>query len=237
MSKKYKNKTCVYCAENLSSTGDHIFAKEFFLKNQRANLPKAPSCRRCNNDKSKLEHYLTTILAFGGRHDDALDNLKKMVPKRLKKNRKLHKRLSSEMKKVWLLQDSGIYSKQTSLKIEGKAILELMDYIVRGIYWRNYKKVLEKDTFVTNLALTNYGEEYFNKHFFSVEGFEFYSESLGSETIAYKGVIDPLNSNFSSWIISFYGGLKMYDSTLQKDDVSERIGAITVPEYMISQNQ
>ena len=235
MSKKYKNKVCVYCAENLSVTGDHIFAREFFLKNQRANLPKAPSCKKCNNDKAKLEHYLTTILAFGGKHDDALDNLRKLVPKRLNKNIKLHNRISSEMKKVWVLQDSGLYLKQTSIRIEGKAILELMNYIVRGIYWLHCKKVLAKGTFIRALALTKHGEEYFDKHFFSVEEFEFYSASYGSGTITYKGVKDPLNTDLSSWVFSFYGGLKMYDYTGQKDDVSEKLGAITVPEHMINQ--
>ena len=78
MGKKYKDKVCVYCSEMLSTAGERIFAREFFLKHQRVNLPKAPSCNKCNGDKSLLEHYLTAILPFAGRDDDALENLTKM---------------------------------------------------------------------------------------------------------------------------------------------------------------
>ena len=68
MSKKFKSQRCAYCAEREAVTGDHIFAREFFLPSARANLPQAPICEQCNNEKSKLEHYLTTVLPFGGRH-------------------------------------------------------------------------------------------------------------------------------------------------------------------------
>lgn len=78
MSKKFIDKKCAYCTENLSTTGDHIFAREFFLGNQRANLPKVPSCCECNNEKSELEHYFTSISPFGWRHDDASKNLRKI---------------------------------------------------------------------------------------------------------------------------------------------------------------
>lgn len=96
VSKKFKNKTCIYCANATSETADHVFAREFFLLNQRDGLPKVPSCQQCNKEKSDLEHYLTALLPFGGRHENAKDNLKKMVPKRLKKNKKLHRELSEK---------------------------------------------------------------------------------------------------------------------------------------------
>jgi hypothetical protein len=95
-SKKYKNKTCVYCAkEQASSTEDHIFAKEFFLENKRGNLPQVPACDACNNKKFELEHYLTSVLPFGGQHSDSIDNLSSKVPKRLRKNKPLHDKLKT----------------------------------------------------------------------------------------------------------------------------------------------
>jgi hypothetical protein len=57
MSKKYKGKTCVYCATEKSSCPDHVIAREFFPIDERSNLPKVPSCVSCNNKKAKLEHY------------------------------------------------------------------------------------------------------------------------------------------------------------------------------------
>jgi hypothetical protein len=37
----------------------------------RSQIPQVPACIRCNRDKSDLEHYLTAVLLFGGRHANA----------------------------------------------------------------------------------------------------------------------------------------------------------------------
>ena len=60
--------------------GDHVFARQLFPVSERDNLPKVPCCDQCNNDKSRLEHYLVTVLPFGAQHADSLSNLKTMVP-------------------------------------------------------------------------------------------------------------------------------------------------------------
>lgn len=100
MSKKFKGQRCAYCAERDAITGDHIFAREFFLPSARADLPQAPICQECNNEKSKLEHYLTTVLPFGGQHSASLENLTSMVPKRLRKNARLHSKLAAGRRKT-----------------------------------------------------------------------------------------------------------------------------------------
>jgi hypothetical protein len=92
-SKRFKGLLCVYCLERKSVTGDHVFAREFFLPAQRSDLPQVPVCECCNNEKSRVEHYLTTLLPFGGRHSDSTENLKKQVPKRLERNHRLHSEL------------------------------------------------------------------------------------------------------------------------------------------------
>lgn len=98
MSKKFREKLCAYCAKNTSiPQGDHLFAREFFLENDRNDLIKVPACDKCNNEKSRIEHYLTTILPFGGLHADAEQNLSAMVPKRLSKNKRLHSDLQLGM--------------------------------------------------------------------------------------------------------------------------------------------
>jgi hypothetical protein len=81
MSKKYKGKVCVYCGKEPSTTGDHVFAREFFLVKHRDGLPQVPSCDKCNGEKSALEHYLTAVLPFGARHRNASQALQTMVPK------------------------------------------------------------------------------------------------------------------------------------------------------------
>lgn len=99
MSKKYKGKTCVYCAvPNSSEDGDHVVSREFFLPEKRANLPIVPACKTCNNTKSKLEHHLTAVMPFGGQHADSNESLSTMVPPRLAKNNKLFSALKQGMK-------------------------------------------------------------------------------------------------------------------------------------------
>ena len=65
MSKKFKNKMCVYCGEAKSATADHVFSRELLLKAHRGDLPKVPACESCNHEKSVLEHYVSAILPFG----------------------------------------------------------------------------------------------------------------------------------------------------------------------------
>ena len=54
-------------------------ARKFLLEKGRADLRQAPACDRCNNEKAKLESYLMTVLPFGGRHIDTVENLASMV--------------------------------------------------------------------------------------------------------------------------------------------------------------
>src|SRR5688500_6540735 len=68
---RLRDKVCVYCATKPAENEDHVFARQFFLESRRANLPKVPACLACNNEKSKLELYLVSVLPFGGLNIDA----------------------------------------------------------------------------------------------------------------------------------------------------------------------
>ena len=70
--KSFKGKLCVYCAESRCGDADHVFAREFFPQDDRSNIPKVPSCHRCNNLKAALERYATCVLPFGSRHPAAV---------------------------------------------------------------------------------------------------------------------------------------------------------------------
>jgi len=149
MSKQFKGKPCVYCAgANIAETGDHVFAREFFLPPQRANLPKVPACNRCNGDKSNLEHYLTALLPFGGRQADASTNLTTMVPKRLESNRRLHRGLTRGIKTVWTTEPSGLYVRTLALPFDGENLEQLLALIVRGLMWHHWQVLVAADSFV-----------------------------------------------------------------------------------------
>ena len=164
MSKKFKGEKCAYCAEAKSDTGDHVFAREFFLIDKRQNLPKVPSCNKCNNDKSTLEHSLTALLPFGGRHIAAKDNLAKMVPKRLSKNKKLHKELNKKQSSIWRQRPSGIARPSMTLPVNFDEISKLFNYIVKGLTYYHFNAYLPSDIEIEVLALTPFGEDFFEKH-------------------------------------------------------------------------
>ena len=71
MSKKYKGKICAYCGTATADTEDHVLARQFFTEDEHGNLPKAPACSVCNNEKSKLEHYLDLADAALGLKKDS----------------------------------------------------------------------------------------------------------------------------------------------------------------------
>src|SRR3989442_1792736 len=99
MKDKFKGQICVYCGKAQATTADHVICREFFLVKHRGHLPQVPACLPCNNEKAALENYLTVVLAFGGRHSHAAENLSTMVPKRLQKNAKLHRELAAGLAK------------------------------------------------------------------------------------------------------------------------------------------
>lgn len=225
-SKKFKNKTCVYCAkEKISSTGDHIFAREFFLNNERDNLPQVPACEACNNIKSELEHYLTAVLPFGGQHSDSLSNLSSMVPKRLKKNKKLHKSLRSGMSRDWFVTGSGILIKSTSIPINFDKIERLMEYIVRGLCWEHMRVQLLEDDFVKVMAVTKHGEKYFRDRLFNSNCNLRVNMEWGKGTVSYEGIQGTDDPKRTVWSIKLYGGIQMSDS---EGDINDRTNTFVI---------
>jgi len=221
MSKKYKGKTCVYCAENLSVDGEHIFAEKFFLKSERANLPKAPSCKDCNNQKSKLDHYLTAILPFGGRHDHAEDNLKTLVPKRLETNRKLTLQLEKGKKYIQLDSKQNLV-----LPIESDALVRLFEYIAKGLSWYHWNSIISKSSYVRAEPLTATVEERFDKFLSSFHSERNVHEQLGHNSFSYQGIQAEDTEQLTIWKFYIYNGVLLLD---EQSMCSKCVGVVTGP--------
>lgn len=226
MSKKYKGKTCVYCADNVSITGDHVFAREFFLEHERYNLPQVPTCGKCNNKKSTIEHYLTSVLPFGGLHSHAKENLAKMVPKRLDKNRKLRKALKNGMAYIEVGD-----SKNMVIPIEGDFVTELFGYTAKGLAWHHWKTVIAKTSFVFSTALTNIGERFFNEYFFALNAKERITNTVGTNSFSYTGVQAIDDDQITIWLFKIYAGLSMLGVDNGKE-FTNSIGVLTGPSHL-----
>lgn len=236
MSKKYKGKTCVYCQERPSiRQGDHVFSRELFLESERANLIKVPACDECNNDKSKHEHYLTSVLPFGGLHTDAKEHLSTMVPPRLEKNQKLKRELNAGMRYVTRTGENGNKNRVLTVPFDGDIYTGLFEYIVKALSWFHWGTYIDNDSTVLAVALTEFGEEMFEQHLFSLNAKKTIDETLGKDTVKYFGMQAVDNEQITVWKFEVFDGLVVSNSEDEGFHKSTCIGAISGPPTLVSQ--
>jgi hypothetical protein len=234
MSKKFKGKTCVYCGKPKSSTeADHVFAKEFFLPSRRNNLPKVPTCRQCNKEKSILEHYLTAVLPFGGTHKDARNNLETIVPPRLSKNRQLFRQLLHKKEDVWVKEGSFLLP-SLKLPFDSSKIGELFCFIVRGLLWHHLDVLLPPSHSVRAGSLTKVGEKLF-ENLFNGRASQRLKVDLGESTFRYEAAQGIDSSHLSIWKFSVYGGLKLGDDPEAPLETSSLIWGIAGRSKIINE--
>lgn len=209
---------CVYCSTAAAITGDHVFAREFFLEADRTNLPQVPSCRKCNDEKSRLEHYLTTVLPFGGRHSQARQNLDLMVPKRLRKNQKLHRKLLAG-------------HTETSVPLDGEKVEAMFRLIARGLVWYHWKVYINDETHSVRAdMMPEDGTRMTNDPAFGGKVGNRVSGNIGNASFEYEGVQAVDDPASTLWRFSIYGGLVMGGGRTP----SSQMSALTAPRQMAS---
>jgi hypothetical protein len=204
-----------------------VFAREFFLPTRRTNLPQVPACNRCNGDKSKLEHYLTTLLPFGGQHADALNNLQELVPPRLAGNKKLHRALAQSVSKVWTLTRFG-YVPTRALPVEWEKLIELFRYVVRGLMVFHWGVRLT-DEHSLAVSITEPSSISIFANLMQLPAKARVRGNLGLGTFLYEGIQGDDNDAVSVWQFSIYAGLKTEETTLQ-------VAALTGPRHLLDQD-
>lgn len=226
MSKRFKGLTCAYCAtEGASTTGDHVFAREFFPLNKRGNLPKVAACEACNNGKSKLEHYLTAVLPFGGKHPDASHMLNSMVPPRLAKNVKLHNALSEGQSRAWINR-GGFIRPTMTIPIDADQFRQLFTLIMKGLMTHHWG-VHVPPTHNANAGLLTEAGEALLAPMLAKNGRARAKASVGGGAFEYNGlqaVDDPL---LSIWCFRAYGGITLGGDSRENAEATPRIWAMT----------
>ena len=226
-SKRFSGKLCVYCSSRLATTGDHIFAREFFLPAVRRNLPQAPACVQCNNAKSKLEHYLTTVLPFAGRHPDAQENLAALVPDRLAKNQRLARELSGGRGHTWQ-PDGASLRLMLSIPLDSAKVCDLFGQVVRGLIWHHWGFYMGEGDPSKATFLTSAGSAYFAR----LQATVFTTQveaNVGQGTVTYSGARSDNVPHVSLWRIRFYGGLMTAGDPSAPGEISTEIGVAAGP--------
>lgn len=226
MPKGLTGKPCVYCETGLSTAqGDHVFPRTLFLESRRDDLPKVPACKKCNDEKSRLEHYLATVLPFGGRHEDATTNLEDHVPGRLAGNQRLHREFSDGRKTIEIEGPDGILTGATALPFEPEKLLRFTEFAVRGLLWSHWKVKLGPGFGVRVIFPTNAAAGMLLQTI-SKSARQHVSVDLGSGTIRYEGAQGDY-PELTVWAISFYGGVVLADESQDADDQSTLLYAMT----------
>ena len=215
--------------------GDHLFARAFFTENERPNLIKVPACDECNNIKSHLEHYLTAVMPFGGRHNSAKENLNTNVPPRLKKNKKLHRFLGENRNHFSIDLSTGEVGKSMVIPFDGKKYTELFKFILKGLAWYHWGTYVNKETELFTTALTDFGYELFESHIFSQGKEHQILNSLGDQSIQYKGLRAYDNEQYTIWLFNFYNGFVCANSIDENIEISRVVLAISGSKTIISE--
>lgn len=234
MSKKYKGKACAYCGrERVSTSADHVVAREFFLIQDRANLPKVPACERCNHEKSLLEQYALTVLPIGSRHVDAETYSRQNVPRRLRKNPRIDAGLSLEHSGIWERSSGSIMVPLYSVAITTSTLKKLFVFITRGLYAYHWGMPLHPKWYPDVAIIKPEAEsESFRAIFNKMGRRRSVKGNLGRETFVYWGTKSLSLCWWSLWQFTLFGGLRFGSSHLPGDSFT-KLSAVTRPDISL----
>ncbi len=206
MGKRFKGLTCAYCSSpGISSTGDHVIPRRFFPKHLRENLPQVPACAACNNAKSIDEHYLATVLPFGGNHPESAAMLEHDVPPRLMKNRKLHQSLTSGVGEVRLNND-GISARSMTLPIEAEQVSRFTRRVIQGMHAYHWEPV-QPEMWAGAGMLSPLGIEFHNA-IMHMNGVRL-RENIGNGLFSYAALRSFKRPFISAWWLKLFGGVML----------------------------
>lgn len=224
MGKRFQNKPCAYC-DGIGVTADHIFARNFFPVADRDNLPQVSACEPCNRTKSELEHYLLSVLPFGGNHPSSSAILATEVPRRLEKNRKLHNALSEGRREILVRYPAGTRESLT-IPFDSDKLSRLFVFIAKGLVIHHWQVRIPAEYFVGAGFLSSHGERLFERLMMRRSRAEARGD-LGRGLILYQGIQTIENPQTTLWRFRLYGGILFGGDPSAGDEVPSTIWAST----------
>lgn len=232
MSKRHVGKICVYCGIAPAETMDHVFAREFLLVSRRANLPKVPACKACNNVKSGHEHYFTSVLPFASNHQDAHVMLSQMVEPRLNRNAKLKRQLSAGHRQELTLQN-GILVPAMTLPFDGDRVGELFKFITQGLLYHHFGVMLDRQKHSVWAGFLNRAGEEMHRKLLAGNARARVNDDIGAGALVYEGAQGVDFPEMSIWVFNLFGGMKTSGDPHEPDAIPRLIGGITASQRVL----
>jgi len=173
-------------------------------------LPKAPACVECNNKKSKLEHYLLSVLPFGATHSNSQKALSVDAAKRLAKNKKLHRKLKNEFGYKYFPKKDGGVEQQLAIGLDHDILHEFIGFVGKGLIWYHWEKYLPTECAYKAFTPSPIGLE-FLRGLFNLSTNYRVNNQLGDGTVRYEGVMSEIDEGLSIWAIQLLGGMTVSD--------------------------
>ncbi|AOK05987.1 hypothetical protein WK25_15545 (plasmid) [Burkholderia latens] len=195
--------------EGGANTADHVIAREFFLMAGRDNLPKVPACQECNTVKSRLEHYVLSVLLMGSVHDDAIEALATQLGPRLAKNDALSRALLIGQRDRFIRQPDGNWSTGMSVPFDGEKLAILCCYIALGLAWHHWHLQIAPLAVASANMFTGTGQATFEDLLARCEAGGRVEHTIGNGVFEYRGVYLRTNPRITLWQMRFFGGVEL----------------------------
>lgn len=206
-------------------------AREFFLVEDRDNLPKVPACTRCNGIKSRLETYALTVLPLGSRHCDSKTYSDENIERRLKRNDAVRSRLSLQHSGLWERQANGLLLPIMSIDIDEEQITALFAFIAKGLFTFRWGEPLHKKWYPDVTIIKPHGERLVFSSIIRTMGptLECVRGNLGRGTFVYEGVRGVNSKWCSLWQFAVFGGMR-FGNVHEPSAAFTRMSAVTRPD-------
>lgn len=195
------------------------------MPNDRQNIPKVPACIECNGVKSKYEHYIATVLPFGGRHGQAKENLTTMVPKRISKNRNLLYNLRESFQK----RQNQSFPEElgTPIDFDHETLIEWFKYVGFGLMWHEFDHLVPPSYQIDVIALSDFGETKF-RLFFNYDGFRI-KRTIGADVVRYEAIASKSDIGVGAIMLDLYNEALFIDNATDTGVTASKFGIMVGP--------
>ncbi|MDG0024932.1 hypothetical protein [Trinickia sp. Y13] len=189
-----------------------MIAREFFPLDARADLPKVPACRDCNNWKSQLEHYVLAVLPMGGLHPGASAAIIDQVGPRLEKNAALKRALFVGHRDRAIMSPDGYWQAGLSVPFEAEKLATLACYIALGLAWHHWGLQIAPAALANARSFTTVGTRSFEEMLSTLDAANRIARNWGNGVLEYRGLYSRTNPKVTLWQMAFFGGVELVDS-------------------------
>jgi len=173
-------------------------------------LPKVPSCEKCNNEKSQLEHYLLSVLPFGATHKNAHKALSIDVKRRLESNKKLHNKIKGGFGYTQIPVDESHLEERLTVELDSDILHKFIGFIGRGLIYHHSGRYLPLSCSFKSFTPSPTGMKFISGLFTLTSNLRV-DIRLGEDTVRYKGIMSEVDDGVSVWVIQLLGGITVAD--------------------------